>query len=125
MEGQRNLLAFCTGWHKREHMGRYRLIVNIEPVSGDAFAQGTRFDGHRLTGMVAYSDHDFNPMQKEFFKGVRGQCFDAALGDALALSGLPHPIAQIAKPMLLHDLIQARTTQKVAGVLAENTDIKS
>jgi hypothetical protein len=106
-------------------VGRHWLIVDVEPISGDAFAQRTRFDRHRLTGMIAYGDHNFNAMQKEFFKGVRGQRFDTTQGNALALPGLPHPITQIAEPVQLHDLIQARTTQKVASILAEDTKAES
>lgn len=68
-------------------MGRHRLMVEIEPIPGNTFAQGTRFDRHRLTGMVAHGDHNFNAMQKQLFKGVCGQSLDTTQGNALALPG--------------------------------------
>lgn len=87
-------------------------MVEIKPIPGNAFAQCTRFDRHRLTGMVAHCDHDFNAMQKQLFKGVCGQRLDTAQGNALALPGLPHPITQIADAVLRPDFIQARAPRK-------------
>ncbi len=76
-----------------------------------AFKGSPGGDGNGFAGCVANPHYDLQPKETQLLKAKITQQGDRLSGYALALSGLPHPIADIAVAMIGSQLVDTGATQ--------------
>lgn len=98
------------------------MTIHLEPISRKALPRCARSLGKAETGGVVLGHDDFDAAQLEFGEGELTECLNGGKPRALALPGLADPIAQVAEPIDLVELIETTATHKGIGPRVENAE---